>query len=155
VLPDLAATERLAHRLAAALQPGDVVALTGPLGAGKTALARCVVLALAARAGVVVDEVPSPTFTLVQTYALSEAVTVWHVDLYRLDDPEDVWELGLEEALGTAILLIEWPERLGTLVPRDRLAVHLAPGAAETERHATLRGHGTWAPRLAALPDLC
>lgn len=154
-LPDLAATGRLARRLAAVLVPGDVVALAGPLGAGKTALARALVLALADREGSTVDELPSPTFTLVQTYALGEALTVWHMDLYRLNDPEDVWELGLEEALGAAILLIEWPERLGGLLPRDRLTIALAPGPEQSVRHVSLYGHGSWAARLAALPDLC
>ncbi|MGH6718818.1 MAG: tRNA (adenosine(37)-N6)-threonylcarbamoyltransferase complex ATPase subunit type 1 TsaE, partial [Alphaproteobacteria bacterium] len=126
-LADLAATRRLGRALARALGPGDVVGLQGPLGVGKTELARAVLAALG-----VADEVPSPTFTLVQVYDL-EPTPVWHADLYRLERPDDAVELGLEDAFAAAITLIEWPERLGDGLPPDRLDVVLAiaalPGA--------------------------
>lgn len=151
-LPDLQAIQALAVRLAGEARPGDVIALSGPLGVGKTAFARAFIRALALRHGVKPpDEVPSPTFTLVQTYGLG-AVSVWHFDLYRLARPEDVAELGLDEALAEGVSLIEWPERLGAQLPRDRLDIALSyagpgkPGA----RVAALTGHGSWGAR--ALP---
>ncbi|MBI1245848.1 MAG: tRNA (adenosine(37)-N6)-threonylcarbamoyltransferase complex ATPase subunit type 1 TsaE [Alphaproteobacteria bacterium] len=144
-LPDEAATAALAGHLARTARPRDVLALWGDLGAGKTTLARAFV---AARAGVAV-EVPSPTFTLVQTYDLPGG-PVWHFDLYRLTDPEDVWELGWEEALAEAIVLVEWPIRLGPFLPDDRLDVRLSQGSADGARVARLEGHGSWHDRLEA-----
>jgi tRNA threonylcarbamoyladenosine biosynthesis protein TsaE len=99
---------------------GDVIALQGELGSGKTTLARGFLHALGLD-----EEVPSPTFTLVQVYELAR-LTVWHFDLYRLARPGDVWELGLEQALAEGVALIEWPDRLGTLLPTDRLDVALS-----------------------------
>lgn len=140
-LPDLEATRALARRLATLLAPGDVVGLAGPLGAGKTTLARFVIEALAERGGAgPVGEVPSPTFTLVQTYETG-TVPVWHFDLYRLERPEDALELAIEEAFAAAISLIEWPERLGGLMPADWLEV-LIERDAEGGRHARIRGFG-------------
>src|SRR5262249_30619797 len=133
-LADLAATGRLAAALAAHARVGDVIALSGGLGAGKTAFARAFIRAR--RGGDAVSEVPSPTFTLVQVYGLPDA-PVWHFDLYRLKHPDEAYELGLEEALAEAITLIEWPERLGTLLPPARLDVTLAPGDAPDARRAT------------------
>lgn len=145
VLPDLAATARLAERLALALAPGDVIALVGDLGAGKTELARAIVRALT---GDPDAEVPSPTFTLVQTYDLLEA-TVWHFDLYRLELADEVWELGLEEALAAGASLIEWPERAGGLLPRERLVLHFSH--AGEGRRVTLFPHGAWTGRIREL----
>src|SRR4051812_29949378 len=105
VLPDEAATAALAGRLAPLAARGDVVALTGALGAGKTSFARGFI---AARAGRPI-EVPSPTFTLVQTYDLPSG-PIWHFDLYRLERPDDAIELGIDEAFADGISLIEWPE---------------------------------------------
>jgi len=141
-----AATVALARALAPHLRPGDVVALAGELGVGKTAFARA---AIRARCGAA-TEVPSPTFTLVQTYD-APAATLWHVDLYRLAAPEEALELGLDEAFAQAIVLLEWPERLGASIPPDRLEVRLAYADGPDARRATLTGHGAWAPRLAAL----
>lgn len=146
-LPDLAATERLAAALAARADRGDVLALVGGLGAGKTAFARAFIHARPG--GDAIDDVPSPTFTLVQVYDLPDT-PVWHLDLYRLDRPEDALELGIEDALAQAITLIEWPDRLGSLLPRDRLVVMLEPGPGETSRRATLVAHGARARRLLA-----
>ena len=142
-LPDEAATLRLGQALARLARPGDVIAREGALGCGKTALARAFIRA---RAGVE-EEVPSPTFTLAQSYDTADG-TVWHFDLYRLEKAEDALELGIEEAFAEAITLIEWPERLGPWLPADRLAVHLAAGAMPTERRATLIGGGVWTTRL-------
>src|SRR6266700_1981101 len=110
-LPDEAATAALAARIASLARPGDVIALKGELGAGKTSFARAFIRARNGR-----EAVPSPTFTLVQTYELPGGA-VWHFDLYRLHSPEEAWELGIEEAFHAGIALIEWPERLGSLLP--------------------------------------
>ena len=158
-LPDEAATAALARDLAARARPGDVIALAGDLGSGKTSFARAFINALprpgtGAPAGAA-EEVPSPTFTLVQIYDRDPA-PVWHLDLYRLERPEDAYELGLEEALGGAILLIEWPERLGPLLPRGRpggepggrLDLHFAFAQDPGARRVELAGGGDWPGRL-------
>lgn len=133
-LPDEAATERLGAALAARLRPRDVVALVGGLGAGKTTLARAVLRAASGQPALVV---PSPTFTLVEVYDTPGGV-FWHFDLYRLEQPEQVFELGWEEARTDGIALVEWAERLGPLLPHERLTVTLS---IEGEgRHATLEG---------------
>jgi tRNA threonylcarbamoyladenosine biosynthesis protein TsaE len=144
-LPDLAATGRLAAALARRLRAGDIVALEGPLGVGKTAFARALIRALGGE-----EEVPSPTFTLVQSYELA-SFTLYHFDLYRLDKPSDAYELGIEEAFADGVSLVEWPERLGALLPRARLDIVLAFGDGSESRRATLVGHGSWAPRVEEL----
>lgn len=121
-LPDEAATERLGARLAARLRPRDVVALEGGLGAGKTTLARAILRAAAQEPTLIV---PSPTFTLVEVYETGRG-SFWHFDLYRLDEPEQVFELGWEEARIDGVALVEWAERLGSLLPRERLTVSLS-----------------------------
>jgi tRNA threonylcarbamoyladenosine biosynthesis protein TsaE len=121
-LPDEAATERLGTALAKRLRPRDVVALQGGLGVGKTTLARAILRAAAGDPSLVV---PSPTFTLVEVYDTSRG-TFWHFDLYRLEEPDQVFELGWEEARVDGIALVEWAERLGRLLPRERLTVMLA-----------------------------
>ena len=145
-LAGAAATAALAARLAGQLRAGDVIALHGAIGAGKTTFARGLIAALGGG-----DEVPSPTFTLVQIYEVAPA-PVWHFDLYRLGAAEEVLELGLDEALGQAIAVIEWPERLGPYLPADRLDVMLdfVDGAAEV-RAVRLIGVGVWAERLVGL----
>lgn len=144
MLPDLAATGRLAARLAPLARPGDALLLQGPLGAGKSAFARAFLRALTGDPAL---EVPSPSFTLVQSYALPSGGEAHHYDLYRLDGPADLTELGWEEAR-QGILLVEWPERLGHLRPEAALTVALAHAEAEEARIATLDG---WAGRLASL----
>ncbi|HEV2301468.1 MAG TPA: tRNA (adenosine(37)-N6)-threonylcarbamoyltransferase complex ATPase subunit type 1 TsaE [Stellaceae bacterium] len=144
-LPDEAATGALAKGLAAHARAGDVIALCGELGTGKTSFARAFIRA---RGGG--EEVPSPTFTLVQVYDLPGAA-VWHFDLYRLEAAEEAWELGIEEAFAEGISLIEWPERLGPLLPRRRLAVGLAFGDAPQSRRATLSGGAAWRQRLSRM----
>ena len=142
-LADEAATRRLGARLAAIARPGDVLALWGDLGGGKTTLARAFIQALLGQD----EEVPSPTFTLVQTYDAPEA-TIWHFDLYRLERPEDVTELALDEALVDGICLIEWPGRLGTRIPARRLDIALTGGASPARRRATLTSHRQWDDRI-------
>jgi len=147
-LPDEAATAALAARVTARARVPDVIALAGGLGAGKTSFARAFLRARPG--GGAIGEVPSPTFTLVQTYDLPGA-PVWHFDLYRLVRPEEAWELGIEEAFVSAISLIEWPDRLGSLLPPDRLEVALEIADRPTARRATLIGHGAWRARIAGL----
>ena len=125
-------TAQLGARLADALKPGDVVCLSGELGAGKTTLARGLIQS---RLGEV--EVPSPTYTLVQTYDWGEA-ELWHCDLYRLEQPHDAYELGLVEAMDEEIVLLEWADRLGNLLPDT--AKHVAIAFEENGRTATLSG---------------
>jgi tRNA threonylcarbamoyladenosine biosynthesis protein TsaE len=147
-LADLAATERLAGQLAARARAGDVIALTGGLGMGKTSFARAFIHARPG--GASVSEVPSPTFTLVQVYELPGAA-VWHFDLYRLARDEDAYELGIEEAFATAISLIEWPERLGALLPADRLDVEFSAGPTPESRRVRLAAGPGWGERLKEL----
>lgn len=154
-LADEAATAALARALAPALGRGDVIALWGDLGAGKTCFARALIGALAhggkgAGGADESEEVPSPTFTLAQSYDTPSGV-VWHFDLYRLKAPDEALELGIDEAFADGITLIEWPGRLGVLLPRDRLDLTLDFGGAPDARTATLAGHGRWAARLPGL----
>ena len=128
--------------LARIARPGDVIALEGDLGAGKSVLARGFIRALA---GADV-EAPSPTFTLVQTYE-TETATIWHFDLYRIEDPEEVWELGIEEAFEDGISLFEWPSRAGTILPRDRLDLVLSIGDDDVRTAELMPGPG-WEGRL-------
>ena len=144
-LPDEAATAAFAARIAALAKPGDVVALKGELGAGKTSFARAFIHA---RGGT--ETVPSPTFTLVQVYELPDGA-VWHFDGYRLRHAEEAWELGIEDALRDGISLFEWPERFGPLLPARRLEITLSEGRTADARWAALDPGGDWALRLASL----
>ncbi|WP_421996889.1 tRNA (adenosine(37)-N6)-threonylcarbamoyltransferase complex ATPase subunit type 1 TsaE [Reyranella sp.] len=133
-LPDEAATERLGASLARRLRPRDVVALRGGLGAGKTTLVRAILRAAAGDPALIV---PSPTFTLVEVYDTRRGV-FWHFDLYRLETPEQAYELGWEEARADGIALVEWADRLGPLLPDERLDIALAIEGAG--RRADLTG---------------
>lgn len=119
-LPTEAATTALGQRLARLALPGDCILLEGPIGAGKSHLARAFIRARLGRA----EEVPSPTFTLVQVYEAD--VEIWHADLYRLTHPDEVWELGLDDAFTRAICLVEWPDRLGQHLPEGALHIRLS-----------------------------
>ncbi|KHQ52381.1 tRNA (adenosine(37)-N6)-threonylcarbamoyltransferase complex ATPase subunit type 1 TsaE [Mameliella alba] len=142
-LPTPEATCALARRIGAGLRPGDVLLLTGEIGAGKTHFARCLIQSLLDEP----EDVPSPTFTLVQTYDTATG-ELWHADLYRLTGPDESVELGLTEAFETAICLVEWPDRLEDLAPRDALRLSFAAGQDEDARALVL----DWeAPRWDAL----
>lgn len=146
-LPDEAATTHLAQILAETLKKGDFITLSGDLGAGKSTLARALLRILADDPGL---EAPSPTFTLVQEYDTPFGNVV-HADLYRLGGPDDLIELGWEELVRSALVLVEWPDRAGELLPADRLDVELLldPEGDVNRRVAALTGHGAWAGRLA------
>lgn len=109
----------LGARLGRALRPGDTVTLSGGLGAGKTTLARGLVQNVLPH-----ETVPSPTYTLVQTYDLP-GFTLWHCDLYRLQHPDEAYELGLMDAMGEDVCLLEWPDRLGDLLPEEILQIEI------------------------------
>ncbi|MGD9979813.1 MAG: tRNA (adenosine(37)-N6)-threonylcarbamoyltransferase complex ATPase subunit type 1 TsaE [Hyphomonadaceae bacterium] len=143
-LPDAMATLAFGRRLGERIRPGDVICLSGSLGAGKTTLARGAIEAWTGYP----DEVPSPTYTLVQAYD-GEGGELWHVDLYRLRHPDEAWELGLEDAFSSAACLIEWPERLEGQLPHDRLEVDLKPDGEG--RSAVLRAHGAWRAKLGSI----
>lgn len=148
-LRDQAATARLARALSKELKAGDIVALHGDLGVGKTTFARALIFALTGD-----EEVPSPTFSLVQIYEPKNdlaAAPIWHFDLYRLEQPAEALELGIEEAFDQGISLIEWPERLGGFMPKNHLQLELGFGDNQNERLATIRGGPSWGERLAQL----
>jgi tRNA threonylcarbamoyl adenosine modification protein YjeE len=142
----LAEVEALARRLARLLRRGDVVALWGDLGAGKTVFARALIQARAGRP----IEVPSPTFTLVQTYSVID-LEIWHFDLYRLKRADEIYELGFEDALSDGVILIEWPERLDAGLPRERLDIRLGEGAGPDQRSVRISGSPDWFERLPSL----
>lgn len=142
-----AETAALAGLLAPRLVPGDAVLLSGPVGAGKSAFARALIRA---RLGDPEAEVPSPTFTLVQTYGAGEG-TLWHADLYRLSHPDEVVELGLLAALEDAICLIEWPDRMGDMAPQGALSLDFE---ARPDGHVlTFSGPEAWRARLEPVLD--
>ncbi|HIJ63677.1 MAG TPA: tRNA (adenosine(37)-N6)-threonylcarbamoyltransferase complex ATPase subunit type 1 TsaE [Rhodospirillaceae bacterium] len=145
-LPDEGATCALAARLARLARSGDVFALAGDLGSGKTTLARAFIRSLTDPAA----EVPSPTFTFCQAYDFDYGI-IWHFDLYRMEKPEDAVELGIEQAFSEGISLIEWPERLGRWLPADCLTVALTDGQTPDARLARLSGGGGWSERLGGI----
>lgn len=142
LLPDEAATERLGQALAALLRAGDAVALFGTLGAGKTTLARGVLRGLG-----FTGDVASPTFPIVQVYETTPPL--WHVDLYRIEHPDELEELGLDDARSDAALLVEWPERLPRLWPDMlRLALDIRPDGARALTADVPPAWGSrWPPR--------
>lgn len=137
-------TQALAASLANQARIGDVIYLKGTLGMGKSTFARAFIRHLASNPHL---EVPSPTFTLVQSYT-EISLPVWHLDLYRLDAPEEIEELGLEEALSTAVTLIEWPERLGKVAFPNTLTLTLKAGETFEGREVLLWGSSSWMSRL-------
>ncbi|WP_296420343.1 tRNA (adenosine(37)-N6)-threonylcarbamoyltransferase complex ATPase subunit type 1 TsaE [Pseudooctadecabacter sp.] len=140
-LPDAGATDALGAALARVAERGDCILLSGQIGAGKSALARAFIRTLLGPD----TEVPSPTFTLVQTYEHSD-FEIWHADLYRLSDTQEAVELGLTDAFATAVCLIEWPDLLGDLAPEDALHIHLT---VDPLAHDALLTFGPrWAARV-------
>ena len=149
-LADQAATGMLAADLANALQAGDLVTLGGDLGSGKTTFARALIRHLSNDQEL---EVPSPTFTLMQIYEGAAPFPIVHADLYRIKDPDELYELGWDEAAEGALLLVEWAERAGQPLAYDRLDVTfiLDPEEGSDHRVAVLTGHGAWSKRLAIM----
>ena len=136
-------TQKLAETLAPILKEGDVIALRGDLGAGKTSFSRSLIRSLGDKE----EMVPSPTFTLVQFYNLPD-FTVWHFDLYRIKHPEEIYELGWEEACYSGVTIVEWPENLGNLIPEDRIEIEFFFTSKDGERIATIKGLGKAEERL-------
>jgi tRNA threonylcarbamoyladenosine biosynthesis protein TsaE len=144
ILKNEVATGILASQLANIAEPRDIIALTGNLGLGKTAFARAFIAALGGS-----GEVTSPTFALVQVYELS-CVNVYHFDLYRIENLEEIFELGIEDAFADGISLIEWPDRMASYLPPERLDIFFSNGHDENARRVLLVGYGkSWVNRLA------
>ena len=140
-LPDLDATRQLAQRLSLLVRRGDVLALEGDLGTGKTAFARSLLQALG-----VMGDIPSPTFTLLQTYETDRG-NVYHLDLYRLQSSRELDELGWDEARADGIVIVEWPERAVGYMPLDRLVLTFGLGR-DGQRTCVLGRGGSWIERL-------
>ena len=141
-LPDLAATDALARRIASLLHPGDVVALSGGLGAGKTTLARAIIAALG-----YADEVPSPSFAIIEVYdPPALRLRVVHADFYRLEDPEEVAELGLDDYRADAVLIAEWPEHAGGFA-QEPACLSIRLEILENERVAIVEAGPDWLER--------
>lgn len=148
-LPGPHDTEAFARRLAERVGVGDTLLLEGPIGAGKTHFARALIGARLAAAGVPAEDVPSPTYTLVQTYHAG-AVPIWHADLYRIAHPDEIAELGLQDAFETALCLVEWPDRLGEALPPDFLTLRFDLPPGDNVRTVTILPHGPRARAIAA-----
>jgi tRNA threonylcarbamoyl adenosine modification protein YjeE len=144
-LPSLNATEQLAKHIAGLVEPGEVIALTGDLGVGKTAFSRFFIQSLTSAD----TEVVSPTFTLLQTYK-APFFSLWHFDLYRLQSAKETIELGIDEAFDEGVSLIEWPEIIEEWLPEHRLSLKLTFGENE-QRIAVLSGLGRWQEKLQIL----
>lgn len=145
-LPTPDATELFARTLAPLTSSGDTILLEGEIGAGKSHFARAFIRQLLGRDGEN-TEIPSPTYTLVQTYESSLA-EVWHADLYRIGDESEVPELGLDEAMSDAIVLIEWSELLGSHRPQDALTLSFSPGATPEARNLAVSGSERFRPAV-------
>ena len=151
VLRTVEATHQMARLLAPLLRSGDMLTLSGSLGSGKTAFARALIRLLSQDS---LLDVPSPTFTLLQIYD-TPAMAVVHADLYRINDPDELEELGWEEAAQDALTLVEWPDRLGNLTPANRLDLAFTFSEEDHDiRHLTITGHGEWAARLKSFHNL-
>ena len=138
-----AETQSLAKQIGDILEVKDFVALRGDLGAGKTSFSRSLIRSL----GQDDQDVPSPTFTLVQFYELPK-FTLWHFDLYRIKHPEEIYELGWEDACHEGVVLTEWPENLGNLIPEDRIEIEIFFTGKDEERIVTIKGLGAMEERL-------
>lgn len=142
ILNNLDYTKTFALKLSSELKKGDFLCLKGDLGAGKTTLAQYLIRDMM---GNLNEDVPSPTFTLVQTYESMKG-TVWHYDLYRVNFEQELFELGMEEALSEGIVLVEWPDRLGSFLPKNYLEITF--DIIQEGRSITLKGFGDWEKRL-------
>tara|TARA_B100001142_G_C14272203_1_gene631343 strand:- start:666 stop:1175 length:510 start_codon:yes stop_codon:yes gene_type:complete len=149
-LADITATQNIAVQISNIAKTGDIIALIGDLGCGKTTFARAFINARTA----IYENVPSPTFTLLQTYEFPSAtysIPVYHFDLYRIENIDEIEELGIDDAFAEGISLIEWPERLGSLIPRNRLEVIFTLGGDAKCRKATINFCGSWTSRFNSL----
>jgi len=142
-------TRKLADMLAPQLKAGDTLLLNGDVGAGKTDLARKIIHNRM-RTVNALEDVPSPTFTLVQTYDLGKTEYI-HADLYRLSHPDEIYELGLERGFEEAICLIEWPDRLGSLAPANALSIHISIIDEMARKFQFSWTHSKWSDKLATL----
>ena len=141
---DQSQIEQMAGELAKKTRPGDVILLYGTLGMGKTVFSRAFIRSLTTAE----EEVPSPTFTLVQLYDADKG-TIWHFDLYRLQSPEEIYEIGLEEALIDGISLVEWPEKADKMFPKNKLEIHIEHGESPDLRNISFIPVGMdWTTRL-------
>lgn len=146
-------TKRLASSLADEAAAGDVICLHGKLGAGKTTFVRAFIRTLTSENEVV----PSPSYTIIQTYEIRKAgrvMDIYHADLYRISDLSELSELGLDEAFETSISLIEWPDCAASILPDNRLEIYLDFGITEDQRRVCLYGQARWKPILDALKEL-
>ena len=146
------ATAQLAYCLTSSLQVGDILCLSGMLGMGKTTFTRFLIQALSSSS----EEVPSPTFTLVQRFETTIGL-VWHFDLFRITEPLDIIELGWEEAITEGITVVEWPDRIEHQLPIDRLDVTFDLVRTEhfsNARWVRLKGQGSWAKRLSMIKNI-
>lgn len=148
-LADAEVSAALARAIEPLLRTGDTILLEGPVGAGKSHIARQLIVARLARHDRH-EDIPSPTFTLVQTYEAGDD-EIWHADLYRLSHPDEVAELGLLDAFDRAICLIEWPDRLGADQPRDALCLSLDHATEGLGRRVQISGGARWNPVIAAI----
>jgi len=148
-LSDPQAMTRFAQQLATRLRAGDVLLLEGPIGAGKTHFARALIQCLLARP----EDVPSPTFTLVQVYE-APGFDIWHADLYRLTHPDEALELGLTEAFETALCLVEWPEKLGRDRPKAALTLQFSVESDDTRLISMQSDENAWYDRLRGLDSV-
>jgi tRNA threonylcarbamoyladenosine biosynthesis protein TsaE len=149
-LADPTDTQAFAARLAPVARSGDVIALAGDLGTGKTTFARGFINALLVAHGLPPEDVPSPTFTLVQEYQLPD-FTLFHIDLYRIETQSELFELGLEDAFADGVSLVEWPDRLGSLLPASWLELKFRqgdPGEDQDRRLVLLTAFGDWQDRI-------
>jgi len=138
-------TRRMANAVAEQSRPGDMIALKGELGAGKTLFARAFIQRFGCE-----EEIPSPTFTLIQSYPIKEMM-IHHLDLYRIEHPDDILELGVDEIFADNISLVEWPDRLGDYLPKDRLSIefqHKSTNNNKLERLIAFEGFGSWQNRM-------
>lgn len=148
-LTDIEATKTLAAHIAALADIGDVLLMQGDLGVGKTEFCRAFIQSTQETP----EDVPSPTFTLVQSFT-GTSYPIWHFDLYRLKTKEEALELGMEDAFGEGVSLIEWPELIETYLPDNCLCIQLSYGVDKGNRIAILQGSGTWETKLNQLLTL-
>ena len=139
--------ESFAVDLAKLCKTGDILGLNGRLGIGKTTFARAVINAIGSSLGHATETVPSPTYTLMQVYSFG-SLEIYHADLYRLENLDEIWELGLEDSFHQGITIIEWPDRMGPFLPLSTLQIFISPGKRSENRLLEFYGCSDWKFRL-------